>query len=133
MYVYFFFFKQRTAYEMGISDWSSDVCSSDLGAGFDDIPHELVPDDIACAHTWDIAVVEMEVRTADRGRGDTQDRIARIDDFGIGDGFDADLVASLPGYGAHGLLLRYGAVSGFRTRGRKATRCSSPRPFPSAA
>src|SRR3546814_5589337 len=33
----FFFFKQKTAYEMRISDWSSDVCSSDLpsrsGAG----------------------------------------------------------------------------------------------------
>src|SRR3546814_4819678 len=29
----FFFFKQKTAYEMRISDWSSDVCSSDLLAG----------------------------------------------------------------------------------------------------
>src|SRR3546814_2493572 len=28
-----FFFKQKTAYEMRISDWSSDVCSSDLGSG----------------------------------------------------------------------------------------------------
>src|SRR3546814_6669950 len=48
--VYFFFFKQKTAYEMRISDWSSDVCSSDLtmmdfsgSAGartnFDRIPH----------------------------------------------------------------------------------------------
>src|SRR3546814_9332534 len=29
---FFFFFKQKTAYEMRISDWSSDVCSSDLKA-----------------------------------------------------------------------------------------------------
>src|SRR3546814_7934384 len=29
---FFFFFKQKTAYEMRISDWSSDVCSSDLVA-----------------------------------------------------------------------------------------------------
>src|SRR3546814_15448789 len=29
----FFFFKQKTAYEMRISDWSSDVCSSDLDMG----------------------------------------------------------------------------------------------------
>src|SRR3546814_2752117 len=29
----FFFFKQKTAYEMRISDWSSDVCSSDLADG----------------------------------------------------------------------------------------------------
>src|SRR3546814_16175479 len=30
---FFFFFKQKTAYEMRISDWSSDVCSSDLRGG----------------------------------------------------------------------------------------------------
>src|SRR3546814_1898547 len=30
LFYYFFFFKQKTAYEMCISDWSSDVCSSDL-------------------------------------------------------------------------------------------------------
>src|SRR3546814_7497364 len=32
--VIFFFCKQKTAYEMRISDWSSDVCSSDLAATF---------------------------------------------------------------------------------------------------
>src|SRR3546814_10079315 len=32
----FFFFKQKTAYEMRISDWSSDVCSSDLRGAADD-------------------------------------------------------------------------------------------------
>src|SRR3546814_4019952 len=32
---FFFFFKQKTAYEMRISDWSSDVCSSDLQHGTD--------------------------------------------------------------------------------------------------
>src|SRR3546814_3088189 len=32
MIEYVFFFKQKTAYEMRISDWSSDVCSSDLQA-----------------------------------------------------------------------------------------------------
>src|SRR3546814_7846904 len=30
LFILFFFFKQKTAYEMRISDWSSDVCSSDL-------------------------------------------------------------------------------------------------------
>src|SRR3546814_4915664 len=30
MFFFVFFFKQKTAYEMRISDWSSDVCSSDL-------------------------------------------------------------------------------------------------------
>src|SRR3546814_2315522 len=32
--MFFFFFKQKTAYEMRISDWSSDVCSSDLEQHF---------------------------------------------------------------------------------------------------
>src|SRR3546814_14243076 len=31
-WLYVFFFKQKTAYEMRISDWSSDVCSSDLSS-----------------------------------------------------------------------------------------------------
>src|SRR3546814_8941914 len=41
----FFFFKQKTAYEMRISDWSSDVCSSDLEAaaqaGLDNVHFEV--------------------------------------------------------------------------------------------
>src|SRR3546814_6584367 len=34
---FFFLFKQKTAYEMRISDWSSDVCSSDLKSIKDDM------------------------------------------------------------------------------------------------
>src|SRR3546814_7370041 len=34
---FFFFFKQKTAYEMRISDWSSDVCSSDLLEAINDV------------------------------------------------------------------------------------------------
>src|SRR3546814_2353938 len=36
----FFFFKQKTAYEMRISDWSSDVCSSDLPLA-NELDHQL--------------------------------------------------------------------------------------------
>src|SRR3546814_5600621 len=39
----FFFFKQKTAYEMRISDWSSDVCSSDLLRGLLDRVLEKAP------------------------------------------------------------------------------------------
>src|SRR3546814_8386578 len=35
--VHVFFFKQKTAYEMRISDWSSDVCSSDLALFLEDV------------------------------------------------------------------------------------------------
>src|SRR3546814_2613661 len=48
MFDIIFFFKQKTAYEMRISDWSSDVCSSDLaGARIESrhrIPEEGWPD-----------------------------------------------------------------------------------------
>src|SRR3546814_2915813 len=36
-----FFFKQKTAYEMRISDWSSDVCSSDLGTPSETLPKRV--------------------------------------------------------------------------------------------
>src|SRR3546814_7957219 len=42
--VSFFFFKQKTAYEMRISDWSSDVCSSDLAVGAAEHGAERLPD-----------------------------------------------------------------------------------------
>src|SRR3546814_10462325 len=58
-YCLFFFFKQKTAYEMRISDWSSDVCSSDLfiylyrlgnkeklGLGFSDSKVQQLPEAI---------------------------------------------------------------------------------------
>src|SRR3546814_164604 len=56
VFLSFFFFKQKTAYEMRISDWSSDVCSSDLPCGRDPCkvcrrdPRQLCsPHEAACA------------------------------------------------------------------------------------
>src|SRR3546814_6911785 len=43
----FFFFKQNTAYDVRISDWSSDVCSSDLGPPGILVPHLPAPADAA--------------------------------------------------------------------------------------
>src|SRR3546814_13728901 len=45
---FFFFFKQKTAYEMRISDWSSDVCSSDLFRQLDGNWHFTPLGDTAC-------------------------------------------------------------------------------------
>src|SRR3546814_8740448 len=70
-YCVIFFFKQKTAYEMRISDWSSDVCSSDLdpgdrpgqgGDGRDARPHEEVPGRGVGRHE--------EARRAGQGAGD---------------------------------------------------------------
>src|SRR3546814_6518648 len=44
-----FFFKQKTAYEMRISDWSSDVCSSDLKGMNRDAFDALVDDQLRAA------------------------------------------------------------------------------------
>src|SRR3546814_1006165 len=54
--IFFFFFKQKTAYEMRISDWSSDVCSSDLIA-FNVIPHiDSFLDDGSTKEEWKMVV-----------------------------------------------------------------------------
>src|SRR3546814_11018171 len=61
----FFFFKQKTAYEMRISDWSSDVCSSDLPAAGKQGPSIAMSDGtpdrtktvIACADNIPVLVV----------------------------------------------------------------------------
>src|SRR3546814_5877182 len=50
----FFFFKQKTAYEMRISDWSSDVCSSDLeyGGSIENRTRLLLEVVDACIGVW---------------------------------------------------------------------------------
>jgi hypothetical protein len=74
------------------------------GPGLDDLAHELVAQDVALHHRGDEAVIEVQVRTADGGRGDLDDRIAGIDDLGVGHGVHADVVFAVPGQGAHGRL-----------------------------
>src|SRR3546814_6376994 len=55
---FFFFFKQKTAYEMRISDWSSDVCSSDLAPESTDVraaPAQVNCDAVYLHHELDAA------------------------------------------------------------------------------
>src|SRR3546814_2421954 len=52
-----FFFKQKTAYELRISDWSSDVCSSDLAVGGGDQP-DVDADRAAAAEPVDLALLD---------------------------------------------------------------------------
>src|SRR3546814_5434837 len=65
---YFFFFKQKTAYEMRISDWSSDVCSSDLPA----VPLARQPVHQRCVHPGPLVLgtdpLKSRTPTADRDR-----------------------------------------------------------------
>src|SRR3546814_18917026 len=70
----FFFFKQKTAYEMRISDWSSDVCSSDLmiAAVRINLVHHLDQRIVACDQNALLAIAgETHVAAVERhGRGD---------------------------------------------------------------
>src|SRR3546814_10481731 len=61
-----FFFKQKTAYEMRISDWSSDVCSSDL-LRCPGIFHETHGQELAVRH---LAAFPMVDQPAGGGRAD---------------------------------------------------------------
>src|SRR3546814_1677418 len=77
---WFFFFKQKTAYEMRISDWSSDVCSSDLvdmdGLKFTFFEEDIIrsrpavddPDDAAVQWSpteWSVSVKILQLVKAD--------------------------------------------------------------------
>src|SRR3546814_8966896 len=84
-----FFFKQKTAYEMRISDWSSDVCSSDL------IDHPANAVDQADVEEAELAaaldrVVLVGQRATGAGAADERARaqhvgiLVRLEDHGIG-------------------------------------------------
>src|SRR3546814_9122713 len=63
-----FFFKQKTAYEMRISDWSSDVCSSDLEDIIRSRPAVDDPDDAAVQWSpteWSVSVKILQLVKAD--------------------------------------------------------------------
>src|SRR3546814_1563060 len=97
---YLFFFKQKTAYEMRISDWSSDVCSSDLhlARGFDQRFHPqrfgalavraARGAELECAHAA-LAHVGEAVECSDGAGGHAVARHPRIDQGvaeGVGEG-----------------------------------------------
>src|SRR3546814_1596356 len=63
---FFFFFKQKTAYEMRISDWSSDVCSSDL------MPAEVLA---TLYERFGARLLEQNVRTFLQARGNVNQGI----------------------------------------------------------
>src|SRR3546814_13481833 len=79
--VRFFFFKQKTAYEMRISDWSSDVCSSDLCGGFD-IDLIAIEPDLAVARP--IGRIDLQREAEARIIGIAEDREESTKGVGLG-------------------------------------------------
>src|SRR3546814_2823907 len=73
-YVVIFFFKQKTAYEVRISDWSSDVCSSDLVS-------RLVPDaNPAHDAVWNLGDQRKGLACADNDHSNEHDHIQDVHD-----------------------------------------------------
>src|SRR3546814_15596212 len=89
--IMFFFFKQKTAYEMRISDWSSDVCSSDLAGGVVGVGQ--------AAHVDDAQLLPQRLA----GDGDARRGAA-------GEHDDAVLLDHPPGRGAGGVGLGLGVA-----------------------
>src|SRR6187397_650971 len=102
--MFFFFFKQKTAYEMVYSDWSSDVCSSDLRdrrgprravraarAREDAMLHEVAN---ALLEEEGVAVRPLDQELPDRGElgRAAEERVEQRAGPGRGQGVDADLV-----------------------------------------
>src|SRR3546814_645853 len=85
-FVVFFFFKQKTAYELRISDWSSDVCSSDL-EGLYDRGHVLRRDADTTVRNLDV----QEIMTIAPG-GDIDAATGRGKFDRVGEQIDDDLL-----------------------------------------
>src|SRR3546814_16238843 len=87
-YICFFFFKQKTAYEMRISDWSSDVCSSDLRVAERERAVGGQLDDEAFGEWFDAVVLIVFFRfdglAADGDDGALHRGARRADEFGVG-------------------------------------------------
>src|SRR3546814_8033044 len=82
VFLYVFFCKQKTAYEMRISDWSSDVCSSDLGHRPDQgflAHHASLTSWMYARSSWTIAPkCGSKVVSSVRGRGMSMTRLWMI-------------------------------------------------------
>src|SRR3546814_6540569 len=85
--LFFFFFKQKTAYEMRISDWSSDVCSSDLRAIRHSVPKGIIGStlldpavvhgDDAVAMFGQFAIVGDDEQGREIGRASCRERVCQ--------------------------------------------------------
>src|SRR3546814_4689668 len=110
--VTFFFFKQKTAYEMRISDWSSDVCSSDLEIAFSQ-----------CINKLRRVITPVVTGTIICLMGLSLIKVAMTD---IAGGYGADDLGALPNLALAGLVIGIIVVlNRFPWADRKSTRLNS--------
>ena len=84
---------------------------ADLAADLLDDAHRLVPEDVPGVMNGAEHLVEVQVRAADVGRGDADDRVGRLLDLGVRDLFDPNVSLALPGNCAHELKSSLVSVS----------------------
>src|SRR3546814_2403864 len=94
MLFFFFCFKQKTAYEMRISDWSSEVCSSDLSKGLERRYHRsahqaallLQPraQCLSAARANELLIPQPEARTAKQRQSQREARETRSEERRVG-------------------------------------------------
>ena len=63
---------------------------------FDDFAHHFMAENVAFLHRHDDAVVKVQIRAADRGGGDFDNGIARVEKLRIGNFFDPHVMFSVP-------------------------------------
>src|SRR3546814_6261864 len=97
----FFFFKQKTAYEMRISDWSSDVCSSDLAATLDEAVSLLEKQD-----NFDLILLDLNIPDVRRldGLKLLRDRFPILPVVMVSGAFDRAIVQEALAAGAAGFI-----------------------------
>src|SRR3546814_1554130 len=96
MYLFFllvFFFKQKTAYEMRISDWSSDVCSSDL---VNVLPLTTETQGILCRDTFEQLLPDAYVINVGRGEHLVEDDLLNMVESGRIKGATLDVFTQEP-------------------------------------
>jgi hypothetical protein len=81
----------------------ADLQVLDAAAELHHLAHELVAEDVPLLHGGDVAVVEMEVRAADRRRGDLHDGVAGVQDLGVGNRLDPHVGFAVPADCSHGV------------------------------
>src|SRR3546814_6759530 len=89
LFVCFFFFKQKTAYEMRISDWSSDVCSSDFSDWLENGPeadpgHGCLPKESRPGNGWAGFQSQRSGSAAETRRRHPRPRMGRSEERRVG-------------------------------------------------
>src|SRR3546814_5246881 len=103
----FFFFKQKTAYEMRISDWSSVVCSSDLGVGFQNF---IQTDASINPGNSGGALVNLAGQLVGINTASFNPRGSMAGNIGLGFAIPSDLAASVMQQLANGGVVRRGTL-----------------------